>query len=102
VLRLCRPRASWLDILIQDLRFTFRTLRRTRLAIVAVLILALGIGAKLPFQRSDTILLRPLPFPAAQQLCELSRKTRKPANRAKPTSADATQDFQQQNRSFQS
>jgi hypothetical protein len=36
----------WLDVLTQDLRFTFRTLRRDRgFAIVGVLILALGIGA---------------------------------------------------------
>ena len=36
----------WLDVLTQDLRFSFRALRRDRgFAAVAVLILALGIGA---------------------------------------------------------
>ena len=59
----------WLDVLTQDLRFTFRTLRRDcGFAIVAVLILALGIGANVAvFSVVNTILLRPLPFPAAQQ-----------------------------------
>jgi predicted permease len=60
----------WLDVLHQDLRFTFRTLRRDRgFAIVAILILALGIGANIVvFSMVDTLLLRPLPFPHAEQL----------------------------------
>ncbi|MBV9227109.1 MAG: ABC transporter permease, partial [Acidobacteriaceae bacterium] len=94
----------WLDVLMQDLRFTFRTLRRDRgFAIVAVLILALGIGANVAvFSVVNTILLRPLPFPAAQQLVRIVEKNPKAGESSKTYTADATQDFQQQNRSFQS
>jgi len=93
----------WLDLLTQDLRFTFRTLRRQRgFAIVAVLILALGIGANVAvFSVVNTILLRPLPFPAAQQLVRIVEKDAKSGESSKTYTADATQDFQQQNRSFE-
>jgi hypothetical protein len=59
-----------LDILLQDLRYTIRTLSRDRgFTLVAILILALGIGANIAvFSVVNTLLLRPLPFPDAQQL----------------------------------
>ena len=93
-----------LDVLMQDLRFTFRTLRRDRVfTIVAVLILALGIGANIAvFSVVNTILLRPLPFRDAQQLVRIVEKNPKAGESSKTYTADATQDFQQQNRSFQS
>src|SRR5436305_629528 len=94
----------WFDVLTQDLRFTFRTMRRERgFAIVAVLILALGIGANVAvFSVVNTILLSPLPFPAAQQLVRIIEKNPKSGESSKTYTADAMQDFQQQNRSFQS
>ncbi|HEV2426107.1 MAG TPA: ABC transporter permease [Terriglobia bacterium] len=94
----------WLDLLAQDLRFTFRTLKREGgFTIVAVLILALGIGANIAvFSVVDTILLRPLPFPDAQRLVRIVEKNPKSGESSKTYTADATEDFQQQNRSFQS
>jgi predicted permease len=90
--------------LIHDLRFVFRTLRRDYgFAIIAVLILALGIGANLAvFSVVNTILLRPLPFPDAQQLVRIVEKDPKAGESSKTYTADATQDFQQQNHFFQS
>jgi len=53
-----------LEVLLQDLRYTLRTLLRDRgFAAVAVLILGLGIGANIAvFSVVNTILLRPLPL----------------------------------------
>jgi len=93
-----------LDVLMQDLSFTFRTLRRDRgFTIVAVLILALGIGSNIAvFSVVNTILLRPLPFRDSQQLVRIVEKNPEAGESSKTYTADATQDFQQQNHSFQS
>jgi predicted permease len=60
----------WLDMLQQDLRYTFRTLRRDRaFAFIAIVILLLGIGANIVvFSVVNTLLLRPLPFPHSDEL----------------------------------
>ncbi|HTU44388.1 MAG TPA: ABC transporter permease [Bryobacteraceae bacterium] len=94
----------WLDVLAQDLRFTFRTLKRDYgFTTVAVLILALGIGANITvFSVVNTILLRPLPFPDSQRLVRIVEKDPKAGESSKTYTADATQDFQEQNRSFRS
>lgn len=63
-------RIGWLDGLRRDTSYAVRTLRRNPgFAAAAVLTLALGIGANTAvFSAIDAILLRPLPFPAADRL----------------------------------
>jgi len=92
----------WLDVLLQDLRFTVRTLRRDHtFALIAVLILALGIGANLVvFSVVNTLLLRPLPFPQAQQLVRIVPKVSKCGESCNTYSTDAVQELQQRTQVF--
>jgi predicted permease len=59
-----------LDSILQDLRYTFRSLRRDPgFTTFAVLIVGLGIGASaMVFSVVDTLLLRPLPFQEPERL----------------------------------
>jgi predicted permease len=94
----------WLDVLLQDLRFTFRTLGRDRgFTAIAVVILGLGIGANVAvFSVVNTLLLRPLPLRDPQQLVRILSKNTSGGESSMTYSADATQEFQRRNRSFQS
>ncbi len=94
----------WLDVLLQDLRFTFRTLARDRgFTVIAVIILGLGIGANITvFSVVNTILLRPLPLHNPQELVRILSKKGSGGESSMTYSADATEEFQRQNRSFQS
>jgi predicted permease len=70
--------AHW-DILKQDLRYTVRTLTRARgFAAIAILVTAIGVGANTAaVSVADFVLLRPLPFRAADtlvQVCEGPRE----------------------------
>ena len=92
-----------LDILGQDLRYTLRTLGRDRgFTSVAVLILALAIGANIVvFSVVNTILLRPLPFPNAQELTWIAPPPTKCGLSCATYSTDAYDEFRANTRSFQ-
>jgi len=64
--------AHW-DVLIQDLRYTVRSLNRARgFAIAAVAVIAIGVGANTAaFSVADFVLLRALPFPEPHALIRL-------------------------------
>ncbi|HUR79450.1 MAG TPA: ABC transporter permease [Thermoanaerobaculia bacterium] len=65
------------DILRQDLRFMWRTMRRAPgFALTAIAIVALGIGANTAaFSLADFVLLRPLPFPDSDRLLRMWNST---------------------------
>src|SRR5580693_10006915 len=67
---------TWLDHLIQDLRFALRGIRKSPLfATVVVLTLALGIGANTAiFTIIDSVMLRAIPVSNPQQLVVFSWK----------------------------
>jgi len=92
-----------LDILLQDFRYTVRTLSRDRsFTIVAVLILALGIGANIAvFSVVNTILLRPLPFPDAERLVWIAPPPTKCGLSCATYSTDAYDEFRMYSRSYQ-
>ena len=64
---------AFLDVLMQDVRYGARSLRRTPgFALAAIATLALGIGANTTiFTLLDAVLFKPLPVPAARDLVAL-------------------------------
>ncbi len=92
-----------LDILLQDFRYTLRTLARDRsFTLVAILILALGIGANIAvFSVVNTLLLRPLPFANPQQLVWIAPPPTKCGVSCATYSTDAYDEFRAHAQTFQ-
>ena len=92
-----------IDILMQDLKYTLRTLwRDPSFTVVAVLILALAIGANIAvFSVVNTLLLRPLPFTGAQQLVWIAPPPTKCGLSCATYSTDAYDEFRTLSRSYQ-
>ena len=90
-----------MTILWQDLRYTFRSIRKNPgFTAVAVLTLALGIGANTAiFSVVNALLLRPLPFRDPEALCLLTE--RMPTIPVVGPSYLNFEDWRTQNRSFE-
>jgi predicted permease len=91
-----------LDILMQDLRYTLRTLRRDRgFTIVAILILALGIGANIAvFSVVNTLMLRPLPLQDPSRLLWIGPEVFDGNWSAATYSIDAYEELRERNKSY--
>ena len=92
-----------LDTILRDLRYTLRTLWRDRaFAAIAILILALGIGANIAvFSIVNTLLLRPLPFAASDRLAWLDSNRGLGGLSSLTYKIDVYDEYAKQNRSFE-
>ncbi len=93
-----------LETLWQDLRYGIRMLRNNPgFTLTAVLTLALGIGANTAiFSVVDAVLLRPLPFPASNQLVRIWESKPKEGHFRNVVNGLNFLDWREQNRSFES
>ncbi len=92
-----------MDSILQDLRYTLRTLRKDRgFAAFAILIIALGIGASSTvFSVLDALLVKPLPFKDPARLVWIANRTKIDGDLSGATlQVGRFLDFRQRNTSF--
>jgi putative ABC transport system permease protein len=89
--------------LLKDLRYSLRTLRKMPgFSIVALLVLALGIGANTAiFSVVNSVVLRPLPYPDSDRLALIWETDLKDGIRQEGPSAPNFLDWREQSHSFQ-
>jgi putative ABC transport system permease protein len=94
---------DWLSGVRQDLRYTIRALGRSPgFTVVAVLTLALGIGANTAiFSVVNGVLLQPLPFEDVDRLVVLWETDRNSGTTREPASVPDFRDFREQSTEFQ-
>ena len=90
-----------LDTILQDLRYTFRTLRRdAALTVFAILIVGLGVGASTTvFSVVNALLLRPLPFEDPNRLVWIANGDSENLS-SQTVQVDNLLELREQNRSF--
>ena len=95
-----RGRVLWLDNLIRDIKFAIRQLTRNpSFAVIAILVLALGIGASVAiFAFVDAALLEPLPYTDPNRLTSVSESSVESSRW--PLSYPDFLDWQAENKSF--
>ena len=95
------PREHW-EILTSDCAYAFRMMRKNLgFTLVAILTLALGIGANSAiFSVVHAVLLRPLPYPDGQQLIFVRQQQKKLGIDNIQFSVPEIQDYRAQNRSL--
>ncbi|MDQ3996710.1 MAG: ABC transporter permease, partial [Gemmatimonadota bacterium] len=93
---------EWLDSVADDVAFGWRSLRRApSFAVVAVLTLALGIGATSAiFSVVSSVLLRALPYEDAQRIVHIGEQRRGDPPRTTTTSTPNYEDWRRLSRSF--
>ncbi len=89
--------------LLRDLRYSLRTLRKAPgFSIVALLVLALGIGANTAiFSVVNSVVLRPLPYPGAERLALIWETDLKDGIKREGPSAPNFLDWKEQSQSFE-
>ena len=95
---------NWLEFLLRDLRLSLRTLRRSPgFAVIAILVMALGIGANVAlFTIVRGVLLKPLPFQDPDRLVMLyeSHFHENDVTFFNPVAAGIYDEWKKQNRSY--